>query len=134
MRMLNLGWKSSQVTGFQGNGSSCDGINDMEVMTMHFGQYEKKWTKWLSIPIVTIFIRDYYLQYTSFFTLSNKESVILSPVIIVRTLRRKVEIKKVAALTRLPSLLVPWHSLNWLNGWGRETIFGEHYWDDCTLK
>ena len=46
MRMLNLGWKSSQVTGFQGNGSSCDGINDMEVMTMHFGQYEKKWTKW----------------------------------------------------------------------------------------
>ena len=27
MRMLNLGWKSSYATGFQGNFSSCDGIS-----------------------------------------------------------------------------------------------------------
>ena len=27
MRMLNLGWKSSQATGFQENVSSCGGIS-----------------------------------------------------------------------------------------------------------
>ena len=35
----------------------------------------------------------YYLQYTNFLSLSNKESVIVSPVITVHTLRKKGEIQ-----------------------------------------
>ena len=48
-----------------------------------------------------------YLQYTTFLSLSDEESVIVSPVIAVHTLRKKGEIKKVSILTRLPSSLVP---------------------------
>ena len=35
--------------------------------------------------MASIFIRDYYLQYTDFLSLSNKESVIVSPIITVYT-------------------------------------------------
>ena len=31
--------------------------------------------------MASIFVRDYYLQYTDFLSLSNKESVIVSPII-----------------------------------------------------
>ena len=41
--------------------------------------YERMWIGWFTIPIGSIFIRDYYLQYTNFLSLSDKESVIVSP-------------------------------------------------------
>ena len=40
------------------------------------------WIGWFSILIASIFIRDYYLQYTNFLGVSDKESVIVSPVIL----------------------------------------------------
>ena len=55
-------------------------------------------------PIASIFIRDYYLQYTNFLSLSDKETAVVSPVIIVHTLRKKGETKAVSVLTRLS----PW--------------------------
>ena len=48
------------------------------------------WIGWFIIAIATIFIKDYYLQYTNFLSLSDKKSVIVSPVITVHTLRKKV--------------------------------------------
>ena len=42
--------------------------------------------------IATIFIRDYYLQYTNFMSLINKELVIMSPVISVYAFRDKSSI------------------------------------------
>ena len=56
-----------------------------------------KWNGW----------RDYYLQYTNFIRLCNKKSVIVSPVIVVYTLRKRREIKRLSFLTRLPCSLVP---------------------------
>ena len=49
--------------------------------------------EWFAIPIASTFIRDYYLQYTNFIRLSNKESVIVNPDTTVHTLRKKGEIK-----------------------------------------
>ena len=40
----------------------------------------REWIGWFSILIASIFIRDYYLQYTNFLGLSDKESVIVSSV------------------------------------------------------
>ena len=48
-----------------------------------------------------------HLQYTNFLSLSDKESVIVSPVIAVHTSRKKGGIKTVSVLTRLPSSMVP---------------------------
>ena len=50
---------------------------------------------WFAIPIANIFIRDYYLEYTIFRSLSDKESVIVSPTINVHTLTKKGVIKTV---------------------------------------
>ena len=47
-----------------------------------------------------------HLQYTNFLSLSNKESVIVSLVITVHTLKKKGEIKTVSVLTRLTNSLV----------------------------
>ena len=40
-------------------------------------RYGKKWSKWFTILIASIFGRGYYLQYTDFLNLSDKESVII---------------------------------------------------------
>ena len=69
--------------------------------------YERRLIGWFVIPIASIFIKDYYLQYTFFFSLGDKESVVVNPVITVHTLRKKGEIKTVTILTRLSSSLVP---------------------------
>ena len=63
----------------------------MKVMPISCG-YERRWTEWFVIPIASIFIRDYYLQYTNFLSLSDKESVIVSPVITAITFKKKVGI------------------------------------------
>ena len=85
--------------------------------------YERRWIGCFFIPIVSIFIRDDYLQYTNFLRLNDKESVIVSPVITVCNLKKKGEIKAVSVFTKLPSSLFTWRSLNWLNDWVREIIF-----------
>ena len=54
---------------------------------------ERKWIGWFTIPIPSIFVRDYYQQYTNFLTLSNKESVIVNPAITAHTLRKKGVVK-----------------------------------------
>ena len=69
-----------------------------------------------------------------FVWLSDEESVNVSPVMTVHTLRKKGEIKTVPFLTRLPSSLVFWRTLNWLNGCDRENIFGEVCWDGYVQK
>ena len=51
------------------------------------------WTEWFTIPITNIFIRDYYVKYNHFLSLSDKEPVTVSVVITVQTLRKKGEIK-----------------------------------------
>ena len=107
MTLLNLGLKSSLAACFQGNVSSCDGIvgygrNDNRLT------YERRRIRWFAILIASIFIRDYVLQYTNFLSLSDKASMIVSPVspvIPVDTLRKKGEIKTVSVHTRLPSSL-----------------------------
>ena len=60
-----------------------------------------------TIPTASILIRDYYLQYTNFLSLSDKGSMIVNPVTTVHTLRRKGEIKKVLFITKVPSSLIP---------------------------
>ena len=60
----------------------------MEVMTICWG-YERMWIECFTIPIANVFIRDYYLQYTNFLSLIDKESVILSPAITFHTLSKK---------------------------------------------
>ena len=60
-----------------------------------------------TIPTASIFIRDYYLQYTDFLSLSDKGSMIVSPVTTVHTLRRKGEVKTVPVITKVPSSLIP---------------------------
>ena len=57
--------------------------------------------------MVRIFIRDCYLQYTNFLSLSHKELVIVSPTFHVHTSRKTEETKTVSVLARLPSSLVP---------------------------
>ena len=47
-----------------------------------------------------------HLQYTNFLSLSDKESVIMSPVVFLYTFRKKLEIKTLSVLTKLPSSLV----------------------------
>ena len=56
--------------------------------------------------MASIFIRDYYLQYTNFLSMSNKVSVIVSSIISVHTLTKKKEIQTVSVVTRLSSSLV----------------------------
>ena len=58
----------------------------------------------LSIQIASIFIREYYLQYTNFLSLSDKESMTVIPVYTLRNIR---EIKTVSVLTKLLCSLVP---------------------------
>ena len=71
------------------------------------GEYERRWIGWFAISIASIFIRDYYPQYTNFLSWSDKESVIVSPFVTAHTLRRNEEYKTVSVLTRLPSSLSP---------------------------
>ena len=86
-------------------------------------EYEIRWIEWFAIPIASIFIRNYYLQYTNFLSLSDKETVIVSPVITFHTLRKKGEIETVSFLTRPHKFFVPWHRLNWLNGWNIKSVW-----------
>ena len=116
------------------------GITNFVMVLVVYGSNGNKlkiWQKvdWIfSISTASIFIRDYYLRYKNFLSLSSKELVIVSPVITVHTLSKKGEIKIVSVVTRLFNSLVPWHSLNWLNGWGSENFFDVGCWNSCRQK
>ena len=67
----------------------------------------RKWIGWFVILVLNIFLREYYLQYTNFLSLSDKETITVSTVISVHTLEKQEEIKTVSVLTRLPCSLLP---------------------------
>ena len=67
----------------------------------------RKWIGWFVILVLNIFLREYYLQYTNFLNLSDKETITVSTVISVHTLEKQEEIKTVSVLTRLPCSLLP---------------------------
>ena len=75
--------------------------------------YERRCIGWFSILITSIFIRDFYLKYTNFLSLANKESLIVSRVTPVCTLRKKREIKSVRSHTSL-FLVSPLTQPEWL--------------------
>ena len=140
---LNIWWKRAwiihenaefrmEIKLCQRNVSYCD-LQSIEEMAKGWA-YERRWIEWFAISITSIFIRDYFFITRNFLSLSDKESVIVNSAITVHNLRRKAEIKIVSVLTRLPSSLVSWCSLNCLNGWDRETIFGVECWAGCTQK
>ena len=59
----------------------------MEVVKISLG-YWRKLIAWFAILIASIFIRYYFLHYSNFLTLKDKESVIVSPVFPVHTSRK----------------------------------------------
>ena len=61
-------------------------------------RHEESWIGWFAIPIASIFIRDYYLEYTNFQSLGDRESVAVSLAINVHTLRNTGKIKAVSVL------------------------------------
>ena len=99
---------------------------------------QTKWL-WVRIPLLSLTLQMSYLfgarrsltfdiqpTIACWFTLKQVRDMIItySPIIRVHILRQKGEITTISFLTRLRRLLVPWRSLNWLNGWGREITFG----------
>ena len=60
----------------------------MEVIKIVRG-YWRRWIGMFAIAISNIYIRGYYLQYTNFLSLNNRELVVVNPVITVHTLRKK---------------------------------------------
>lgn len=82
--------------------SSFDCISEvMDVMVIERG-YGRAWGEWFAILITRILFRDYYLQYTNFVNLTNKEWVILIIVISVHALGKQ---GAATLLTRLLSLI-----------------------------
>ena len=69
---------------------------------------------------------------TNFINLREKESVVVSPVITVILWWKRERLKQ--CHSSRDSLVFPWGSLNWVNGWGRENAFGADCWDGCTQK
>ena len=134
IRVLNLGWNQVKQLVFRG-------MWVLMMVLVGYGSNANRlrvWEKvnWMrfTIPTASILIRDCYLQYTNFLSLSDKGSMIVSPVTTAHTLRRKGEIKTVPVITKVPSFQIPWRSLNWLNRWGGESIFGVDCWDGSTRK
>ena len=99
-------------------------ITTTELITIGWG-YMRKCIGWFFIPILNVLLREYYLQYTNFLNLSNKELEIVNAFIPVHTSDNQEEIKSLSVLTRLLCSVVSRCSSNWLNGWGRENILQE---------
>ena len=99
-------------------------ITTTELIAIGWG-YMRKCIGWFVIPILNVLLREYYLQYTNFLNLSNKELEIVNAVIPVHTSDNQEEIKSLSVLTRLLCSVVCRCSSNWLNGWGRENILQE---------
>ena len=92
-------------------------ITTTELITISWG-YIRKCIGWFVIPILNVLLREYYLQYTNFLNLSNKELEVVSAVIPVHTSDKQEEIKSLSVLTRLLCSVVPRCSSNW----GREGV------------
>ena len=59
----------------------------------------RRWIGWFAILIISIFLREYYLQYTNFLRLSDKKSAIVSAGIPAHTSVKQEEIKTVSLVT-----------------------------------
>ena len=59
----------------------------------------RRWIGWFAILIISIFLREYYLQYTNFLRLSDNKSVIVSAGIPAHTSVKQEEIKTVSLVT-----------------------------------
>ena len=99
---------------------------NMEVMLIGRG-YGKEWSRWFAIPITSTFLRDYYLQYTNFLSLINKELVIVSVAISCPYFVEQEEIKAAPVLARLHCSVSHWHSLSWLTGWSKWMKFRKEW-------
>ena len=110
----------------------CKGMWVLVMVLIGYGINDSKLRVWEKVDWVDAF--PFWLQASSSEATGNKESVIASPVTPLYTLRKKrgtktVSLKPASVLTRLLCSLVPWRSLNWLNGWGWENTFDA----DCTV-
>ena len=66
----------------------------------------RSWIDCFVILILSIFFREYYLQYTNFLSPSDKKSAIVSTTISVHTSEKQEEIKTVSR-HKTPSLIGP---------------------------
>ena len=64
----------------------------------------------------------------------SEPAVTVTAVVPVHTSEKQKEIKTVLVLARLPHSVVPWCSLNCLNGWNKEKAFGRDCRDCCISK
>ena len=64
-------------------------------------EHGRGWSGWFASLITSNFLRDCFLQYTKFLTLSDKESAIVSALIPVHASEKQGEIKVVPILIRL---------------------------------
>ena len=90
-----------------GHVRSCGGITEYESNygKLELWRREVDWIVYHSSIFASIFIRAYYLQYTDFLSLRDKELVIVSAVIPVHSLGRQGETKTVSVLARLSCTL-----------------------------
>ena len=72
-----------------------------EVITTGW-EYIKTWIGWFAFLITNFFLREFYLQYTNFLSLTDKESVIVSAVIPAHNTEKQEEIKTVSFFTTIP--------------------------------
>ena len=114
---LNLGWKQLVFRG----------IWVLGMVLVGYGSNDNRLRVWEKVDWMVYHSDCRYLHQgllpPTHDVISDKGSVIVSLVI-----------KTVSILTRVPSSLIPWCSLNWLNGWGGENIFGVDCWDGSTQK
>ena len=103
----------------------------MELIIIGRG-YERRWIGWFAIPIASNSSEITTRHTPIFWTWAIGNQGLWTLLSLSTT--NKGEIKSASVLTRLTSSLVPWCSLNWLNGWGRENVFGADCWDACTQK
>ena len=67
--------------------------------------YRRGWSEFFVILLASIFIRGYYLRYTNFLNLSDREFVFLSVFISLHTLVKQGDIKAASVPKRLPCSL-----------------------------
>ena len=105
----------------------------MEVMVID-RCHRSGWSGLFPILNRNIFLGGFFLQYTNFLRLSEKESAIMRCVTPVHVSEKQGDIKTASILTILPHSLGPRRWLNWLNGWNRETdCFNEYSSDNHVI-
>ena len=105
----------------------------MEVLTIGWG-YERRWIGWFAISIANISTRGGYLQYTNgAWRIRNQWLWTLISLSILWGRRERLK-QCHSSQDSISLWSLPWCSLNLLNGWSRENIFGVDCWNGCTQK